>query len=76
MINSVERDVRIDGGEVSEPRQTPGWERIRVQIDWGAIDTVGPEEIAKASEVKETAMSLRGIGFVAANGSGIRNDRE
>ncbi len=67
MINSVERDVRITRGEVNEVRETPGWERIRVQIDSGAGDTVGPKEIAKTFAMKETIVSKRGIGFVAAN---------
>ncbi len=38
-----------------------------------AIDTVGPKEIARAFEMKETAMSRRGIGSVAAIGGGIKN---
>ena len=59
-------------GEVSEVRGAPGWAIIRVQIDSGAIDTVGPKEIAKAFEMKETAMSKRGDGFVSANGTGIK----
>ncbi len=46
MINSVERDVRINRGKVSKVRETPGWERIRVQIDSGTIATVAPKEIA------------------------------
>ncbi len=54
-------------------RETPGWARIRVPIDSGAIATVGPKEIAKAFEMKETIMSKRGIGLAAANGSGIKN---
>ncbi len=58
-------------GEVNEVRATPGWERVRVQIDSGAIDAVGPKEIAKAFEMKETEMSKRGKGYVAANGSSI-----
>jgi hypothetical protein len=70
-INSVERDVRVNRGEVNEVKETPGWVRIRVQIESGAVDTVGPKEIAKAFEMKETAMSKIGIGFVAASGSGI-----
>ncbi len=41
MINSIQRDRRIAKGEVNEVRETPGWERIRVQIDSGAIDAVG-----------------------------------
>ncbi len=48
MVNSVDRDSRINRGEVNEVTETPGWERLRVQIDSGAIDTVGPEEIARA----------------------------
>jgi hypothetical protein len=48
-------------------------ERVRVQIDSGAIDTVGPKEFARACEMKETEMSKRGIGHVAANGSSIKN---
>ena len=73
MINSIETDVRINRGEVSEARETPGWEIIRVQIDSGAVDTVGPQEFAKTFEMKETAVSERGVGLVAANGSGIKN---
>ncbi len=44
-----------------------------MQIESGAIDAVGPKEIAKALEMKETEMSKRGIGCVAANGSSIKN---
>ncbi len=73
MINKMERDKRSNRGEVNEVRETPGWESLRVQIDSGARDTVGPKAIAKAFEMKGTAMSRRGVGFVAANGSGITN---
>ncbi len=72
-IGSMERDVRINRGEVNEAREAPGWGKIRVQIDWSAIDTAGPTEIARAFEMKEAAMSKRGLGDVAANGSGIKN---
>ncbi len=58
---------------MNEVRATPGWERVRVQIDSGAIDTVGPKEKAKALDVKETEMSKRGSGYVAASGSSIKN---
>ncbi len=50
MTDSMERDRRSNGGEFNEV--TPGWERIRVQNDPGAIDTVGPKKISKAFEVK------------------------
>jgi hypothetical protein len=60
-------------GEVCSVCKVKGWEKIRVQIDSGAVDTVGPKEVAKAFKMKETVMSKKGIGFVAANGSSIRN---
>ena len=44
-----------------------------MQIDSGAIDTVGPREVAKAFGMKETVMSKKGVGFIAANGSGIKS---
>ncbi len=76
MINSVERDARIDRGEVNEFRETPGWQIIRIQIDSDTIDTVGPKGIAKAFEMKETVVIRRGIGVVVANGRGVKNDGE
>ena len=33
----------------------------------------GPIRAAKAYEMKETVMSKKGVGFIAANGSGIKN---
>ena len=44
-----------------------------MQIDSGAIDTVGPKEIAGACKMRETEISKKGVGYVAANGSGIKN---
>ncbi len=72
-IGSVERVSQQTKGEVDEVRATPGWERVISQIDSGAIDAVGPKEIAKAFEMKETEMSNRGKGHVAAIGSSIQN---
>ncbi len=54
-------------------RETPGWERISVQLDSRAIDAACPKEVAKAFEMKETIVSKRGIGFEAVNVSGIKN---
>ncbi len=72
----MERDARITREEVNEERETPGWQRVRVQIDSGAIDTAVPKEIAKAFEMKEAIVSKRGIWFVAACGSGIKKHGE
>jgi hypothetical protein len=61
------------GGQQRRSQRGEGgarWERIRVPIDAGAAETVGPKEIAKAFEMKETFVSRIGIGTVAAHGSG------
>lgn len=51
-------------------------QRSRIQTDSGAIDTVGPQEIAKAFETKETAIRRIGRGLPAATVSEIKNCRE
>ena len=43
-------------------REVQGWEKVRVQVDSGAIDTVGSKEIAKAFKMKENVMSKKGLG--------------
>ncbi len=53
-------------------------ERVRsgtkeIGSDSGAIDTVGPKKYARAFEMKETEMSERGVEYVAANGSSVKN---
>ena len=69
----MERFTHGSKRSVNEIRAMPRWESVRVQIDSGAIDTVGPKEIAKAFGMKETVLSKRGIGHVAARGSSIEN---
>ena len=71
-LNSIDRVVQASGKkEINAVRS--GWERIRVQVDSGAVDTVAPRHIAKAFKLRETALSKNNIGFVAANGSKIEN---
>ncbi len=41
-------------------------ENIRAQIDSGAVDTVGPKEVARAFKIKGTVLSKKGLGHVAA----------
>ena len=54
----------------------PDGEKVRVQVDYGAVDTAVLKEIARASAVRPTEMPRRGIGFIAANGSKISNHGE
>ncbi len=61
VITSIERDARITKGEVNEVRETLGWERIRVLIESGAIDAIGPKETAESFDMKEMVMSKRGF---------------
>ncbi len=56
-IGSGERVIKKTTGEVNEVRAMPGWERVRVQIDSSAVDTVGPKEFARALVAKQTEMS-------------------
>ena len=49
------------------------WERIPVNIDSGAIDTVMPPSVAKYFNTIQTEMSQKGPGFRAANGSPIKH---
>jgi hypothetical protein len=68
---SIDRPPKGSNREINEVRA--GWERIRVQVDSGAIDTVAPKDVAKKFALRETPASRRGVGFVAANGSKIKN---
>ncbi len=71
-ISSMERVIPKAKGEVNEVRVTTGWERVRAEIDSGATDAAGPNETAKAVEVKETEMPKGGIGYIAAKGVASR----
>ena len=71
MLCSIDRAPKVQVGEINEVKA--GWERIKVQVDSGAIDTVAPKNVANRFVLKETAASRRGVGFVAANGSKIKN---
>ena len=59
--------------EIMNVESTKGKEKIRVQIDSGAVDTVGPKEIGRAFKLRETRASKLGRNYVAANGTTIRN---
>ena len=65
----IDRKVNNEVHEVN----VPGWEKVRVQMDSGAVDTVVPKDTARAFAIKPTEMSKKGIGFIAANGSKISN---
>ena len=50
-----------------------GWEKVEIQIDSGAIDTVAPKTVGGHLPIKETEAVRRKIGYVAANGTKIAN---
>ena len=49
------------------------WENIRVHIVCVAIDTVTPPATAEGIQVRQTAASKSGSGYIAANGTKIHN---
>ena len=69
-INSVETDAEAFC-EINH--NLDGLDKIRVQVDSGAVDTVGPKSIGRAFKLKETPASRSGKNYVAANGSAIKN---
>ncbi len=73
-IGSAEKPIEKTKGEVNEVGlsdaglgESERADRLR------AINTVGPKEIARALEMKETEMSKRGMGYVAESGGSIEN---
>ena len=52
------------------------WELIKVNVDSGAIDTVGPKGIATAFKMRSTPASRNGLSYRAANGTPIKNEGE
>ena len=52
------------------------WERIRMQVDSGAIDTVIPKDMGVSVPLRPTLASKLGIDYVAANGTKIGNHGE
>ena len=71
-INSVDKlDSGRGAGEINEVHMKNGWEKVRVQVGSGAIDTVAPREVAAGLPIRETRAAKTGLGYVAANGSEI-----
>ena len=52
------------------------WERVAINIDSGAVDTVMPPKVANFFPLQETEASKTGRGFRAANGTHIANHGE
>ena len=47
-----------------------------VTVDSGSADTVGPKSVGKASEVKETEASRKGLTYRTANNQPVPNEGE
>ena len=70
-IYNLEREGKQ--AEINHVGDFKGWEKVAVQVDSGAVDSVAPPGIAEAFSVMKTKMSEARVGFVAANGSRIAN---
>ncbi len=74
MINSVERDGRINVGEVNEVRETPGWQRVRFRF-WRHRHS-GPEGDCQIARDEGDEHEQERYWIVAASGSGIKKHGE
>ena len=72
----IMKDDQVDNEVNATAKQEKGWERIRVQVDSGAIDHVMPKDVAKGFEIRQTTASSRGQGYSVANGTRIKNHGE
>lgn len=70
-IGNVDRVIGKKGHEINEVRH--GWKRVRVQVDSGAVDTVGQMHVAQGFELTETAAFRQNVSFGVANGTRIEN---
>lgn len=69
-MDKVTQDKKRELNEVSHDGE---WEKIRVQVDSGAFDWVTPKSTAASIPIKETESSKKGMNYVAANGTEIKN---
>ena len=57
-MNSVETEANKSINDVNQDHE--GFEKIRVQVDSGALDTAGPKSVVRAFNIKETHASTHG----------------
>ena len=69
----IEPLTRDDANEVLHVEQQGEWERLRVVVDSGACETVGPANVVTSFELTPTSASTNNVHYVAANGTRIRN---
>ena len=72
-LKPIEPLTRDDANEVLHVEQQGEWERLRVVVDSGACETVGPANVATGFELRPTNASINNVHYVAANGTRIRN---
>ena len=66
---------KAHAGRIAAMEGKEDWRRLAIAVDSGACDNViGPDELpAYEAYMEETAASINGVGFVAANGEDIPN---
>ena len=72
-INSIEREIAETKPMITADGFGKKWERIRVNLDSGAIDWVFTPEAGEPFETKPSIFSRYGINYTAANGTEIEN---
>ena len=75
-LHSLERSGRIVNC-INEVTSGQGkWEKITVTVDSGAVDSVGPANMANGIKIRETPASRAGMKYRAANCNSIANQGE
>jgi hypothetical protein len=73
MLAHDEAQTFKNKGGINLAGNKQGWERVEVQIDSGAIDTVAPKGVGGHLPIRETEAVRKNMGYVAANGTKIAN---
>ena len=64
---------KIESGEIDDVKSEGEWEVVPIKLDYGAFDWVFNPATASAFAIEETDNSKKGLNYVAANGSAIKN---
>jgi hypothetical protein len=75
-LNLIEFATTNPGINAVTSEKRDGWSKIRIQVDYGAVDHVMPKEAAPGINMYPTKASQAGKGYAAASGAKIANHGE
>ena len=74
----IERQGESEAGSLNavDPMESEDWEALRITVDSGAVDRVGPKGIASGFPTQDTEASRKGMYYRAANDTKIAIHRK